>query len=145
MPSSGDSSHLRTTLVFLLPKAFYYRKAGIVSFNLNWSVTRTGAAPHDNAAAVLQLPAEIYWTHSKTFCKYESSTQQYVYTGNFPFRPSSSPDKNVWSETKIICLTISMMSGITFFFLDIYSRYMQLLITQSGQNLHLKQKTSLIM
>lgn len=98
---------------------FITEKAGIVSFSLNRSVTRTGAAPHDNAAAVLQLPAEICWTDSKTFVKYESSAQQYVNIGNFPFCPSNPPDKNIRSETKIICLTISTMSGIKPFCLDI--------------------------
>lgn len=112
--SSGDNSHLGATLVFLVTE-----KAGIVSFSLNRSVTRTGAAPHDNAAAVLQLPAEICWTDSKTFVKYESSAQQYVNIGNFPFCPSNPPDKNIRSETKIICLTISTMSGIKPFCLDI--------------------------
>lgn len=112
--SSGDNSHLRATLVFLVTK-----KAGIVSFSLNRSETRTRAAPHDNAAAVLQLPAEICWTDSKTFVKYESSAQQYVNIGNFPFCPSNPPDKNIRSETKIICLTISTMSGIKPFCLDI--------------------------
>lgn len=113
--SSGDNSHLRATLVFLVTKGILLQKRQ-ESFH---SASTGRWQEHDNAAAVLQLPAEICWTDSKTFVKYESSAQQYVNIGNFPFCPSNPPDKNIRSETKIICLTISTMSGIKPFCLDI--------------------------